>query len=186
MSEKTDKILEEIDTLTVVELSELVKGIEEKYGVTAAAVAAPAAGGAAEGGAAEKSEFDVVLTEAGANKIAVIKVVRDITGLGLKEAKELVDGAPKTIKEAVGKDEAEEMKYQSVKDWVLTQKFVSMSKIQRECSVGFNRAGRFFSRLQKEGVVASTQDSSSKGCRVLIHDKFYEGDDFVSSDELID
>ena len=110
MSEKTDKMLEEIDTLTVVELSELVKGIEEKYGVTAAAVAAPAAGGAAEGGAAEKSEFDVVLTEAGANKIAVIKVVRDITGLGLKEAKELVDGAPKTIKEAVGKDEAQEMK----------------------------------------------------------------------------
>ena len=110
MSEKTDKMLEEIDSLTVVELSELVKGIEEKYGVTAAAVAAPAAGGAAEGGAAEKSEFDVVLTEAGANKIAVIKVVRDITGLGLKEAKELVDGAPKTIKEAVGKDDAEAMK----------------------------------------------------------------------------
>ena len=110
MIEKTDKMLEEIDSLTVVELSELVKGIEEKYGVTAAAVAAPAAGGAAEGGAAEKSEFDVVLTDAGANKIAVIKVVRDITGLGLKEAKEMVDGAPKTIKEAVGKDEAEEMK----------------------------------------------------------------------------
>ena len=110
MSEKTDKMLEEIDSLTVVELAELVKGIEEKYGVTAAAVAAPAAGGAAEGGAAEKSEFDVVLTDAGANKIAVIKVVRDITGLGLKEAKEMVDGAPKTIKEAVGKDEAEEMK----------------------------------------------------------------------------
>ena len=110
MSEKTDKMLEEIDTLTVVELSELVKGIEEKYGVTAAAVAAPAAGGAAEGGAAEKSEFDVVLTEAGANKIAVIKVVRDITGLGLKEAKELVDGAPKTVKEGASKDEAEELK----------------------------------------------------------------------------
>ena len=109
MSEKTDKMLEEIDSLTVVELSELVKGIEEKYGVTAAAVAAPAAGGAAEGGA-EKSEFDVVLTEAGANKIAVIKVVRDVTGLGLKEAKELVDGAPKTVKEAVAKAEAEEMK----------------------------------------------------------------------------
>lgn len=109
MSEKTDKMLEEIDSLTVVELAELVKGIEEKYGVTAAAVAAPAAGGAAEGGA-EKSEFDVVLTDAGANKISVIKVVRDITGLGLKEAKELVDGAPKTVKEAVGKDEAEEMK----------------------------------------------------------------------------
>ena len=110
MSEKTDKMLEEIDSLTVVELSELVKGIEEKYGVTAAAVAAPAAGGAAEGGAAEKSEFDVVLTDAGANKIAVIKVVRDATGLGLKEAKELVDGAPKTIKEGVAKEEAEEMK----------------------------------------------------------------------------
>lgn len=110
MSEKTDKMLEEIDSLTVVELSELVKGIEEKYGVTAAAVAAPAAGGAAEGGAAEKTEFDVVLTEAGANKISVIKVVRDATGLGLKEAKELVDGAPKTIKEAVAKDEAEALK----------------------------------------------------------------------------
>ena len=108
MSEKTDKMLEEIDSLTVVELSELVKGIEEKYGVTAAAVAAPAAGGAAA--AEEKSEFDVVLTEAGANKIAVIKVVRDVTGLGLKEAKELVDGAPKTVKEAVAKAEAEEMK----------------------------------------------------------------------------
>ena len=110
MSEKTDKMLEEIDSLTVVELSELVKGIEEKYGVTAAAVAAPAAGGAAEGGAAEKTEFDVVLTEAGANKISVIKVVRDATGLGLKEAKELVDGAPKTIKENVAKEEAEAMK----------------------------------------------------------------------------
>ena len=110
MSEKTDKMLEEIDSLTVVELSELVKGIEEKYGVTAAAVAAPAAGGAAEGGAAEKTEFDVVLTEAGANKISVIKVVRDATGLGLKEAKELVDGAPKAVKEGVSKEEAEELK----------------------------------------------------------------------------
>ena len=110
MSEKTDKMLEEIDSLTVVELAELVKGIEEKYGVTAAAVAAPAAGGAAEGGAAEKSEFDVVLADAGSNKIAVIKVVRDVTGLGLKEAKELVDGAPKTVKEAVAKEEAEAMK----------------------------------------------------------------------------
>ena len=108
MSEKTDKMLEEIDSLTVVELSELVKGIEEKYGVSAAAVAAPvAAGGEA---AAEKSDFDVVLSEAGGNKIAVIKVVREVTGLGLKEAKELVDGAPKTIKEGVAKDEAEAMK----------------------------------------------------------------------------
>ena len=110
MSEKTDKMLEEIDSLTVVELSELVKGIEEKYGVTAAAVAAPAAGAAGAAGAEEKSSFDVVLKEAGANKIAVIKVVRDVTGLGLKEAKELVDGAPKTVKEGASKDEAEEMK----------------------------------------------------------------------------
>jgi large subunit ribosomal protein L7/L12 len=109
MSEKTDKMLEEIDSLTVVELAELVKGIEEKYGVTAAAVAAPAAGAAGEA-AAEKSEFNVVLKEAGANKIAVIKVVRDATGLGLKEAKELVDGAPKTVKENVAKEEAEKMK----------------------------------------------------------------------------
>ena len=110
MSAKTDKTLEEIDSLTVVELSELVKGIEEKYGVTAAAVASPAAGGAAGEAAAEKTEFDVVLTEAGGNKIAVIKVVRDATGLGLKEAKELVDGAPKTVKEGVAKEEAEELK----------------------------------------------------------------------------
>ena len=110
MSEKTDKMLEEIDSLTVVELAELVKGIEEKYGVTAAAVAAPAAGAAAGEAAAEKSDFTVVLKETGANKIAVIKVIREITGLGLKEAKEIADGAPKTIKESVGKDEAEEMK----------------------------------------------------------------------------
>ena len=111
MSEKTDKMLEEIDSLTVVELSELVKGIEEKYGVTAAAVAAPAAGGAAGGEAgAEKSDFTVVLKETGANKIAVIKVIREATGLGLKEAKDIADGAPKTIKEGVGKEEAEEMK----------------------------------------------------------------------------
>ena len=109
MSEKTDKMLEEIDSLTVVELAELVKGIEEKYGVTAAAVAAPAAGAAGDA-AAEKSSFDVVLADAGSNKIAVIKVVRDITGLGLKEAKELVDGAPKTVKEGASKEEAEEMK----------------------------------------------------------------------------
>ena len=111
MSEKIEKMLEEIDKLTVVELSELVKGIEEKYGVTAAAVAAPAAGGAAGGAAGEeKSSFTVVLKDAGANKIAVIKVVRDVTGLGLKEAKDLVEGAPKTVKEGASKEEAEEMK----------------------------------------------------------------------------
>lgn len=105
------KLLEEIDSLTVIELSELVKGIEEKYGVSAAAVAAPVAGGAAAGAAAEeKSSFNVVLKETGANKIAVIKVVRDVTGLGLKEAKDLVDGAPKTVKEGASKEEAEEMK----------------------------------------------------------------------------
>ena len=111
MSEKTDKMLEEIDTLTVVELSELVKGIEEKYGVTAAAVAAPAAGAVAGGdAAAEKTEFNVVLKDAGDQKIKVIKVVRDATGLGLKEAKDLVDGAPKVVKENVSKDEAEDLK----------------------------------------------------------------------------
>ena len=109
MSEKIEKMLEEIDSLTVIELSELVKGIEEKYGVSAVAAAAPAAAGAA-GSAEEKSEFNVVLKEAGANKIAVIKVVRDVTGLGLKEAKDLVEGAPKAVKENVGKDEAEEIK----------------------------------------------------------------------------
>ena len=98
--EKIEKLLEEIDSLTVKELADLVKGIEEKYGVSAVAAAAPVAGGAAgAAGAEEKSEFDVVLKDAGANKIAVIKVVRDVTGLGLKEAKELVDGAPKTVKE---------------------------------------------------------------------------------------
>ena len=77
--------------------------------------------------------------------------------------------------------------YQSIKEWVMTQEFVSMSKIQRECSVGFNRAGRFFTRLQKEGIVATTQDGSSKGCKVLVHDKFYsgDGDDDVGSGELI-
>ena len=109
MSEKTDKMLEEIDSLTVIELSELVKGIEEKYGVSAAAVAAPVAG-AAGAAAEEKTSFNVVLKEAGANKIQVIKVVRDITGLGLKEAKDLVDGAPKTVKEGASKEESEDMK----------------------------------------------------------------------------
>ncbi len=111
MEEKITKLLEEIDSLTVIELSELVKGIEEKYGVSAAAVAAPVAGGAAAGAAAdEKSEFDIILKESGANKIAVIKVVRDVTGLGLKEAKDLVDGAPKTVKEKASKEEAEDIK----------------------------------------------------------------------------
>ena len=109
--EKIEKLIEEIDALTVVELADLVKAIEEKYGVSAVAAAAPAAGGAVAGGEAEeKSSFDVVLASAGDQKIKVIKVVRDATGLGLKEAKELVDGAPKTVKEGVAKEEAEELK----------------------------------------------------------------------------
>ena len=108
--EKIEKLIEEIDSLTVVELNDLVKAIEEKYGVSAVAAAAPAAAGAAGEAAEEKSSFDVVLTEAGDQKIKVIKVVRDATGLGLKEAKELVDGAPKTVKEGASKEEAEELK----------------------------------------------------------------------------
>lgn len=109
--EKIEKLIEEIDALTVVELADLVKAIEEKYGVSAVAAAAPAAGGAVAGEAAEeKTSFDVVLKEAGDQKIKVIKVVRDATGLGLKEAKELVDGAPKTVKEGVSKEEAEDLK----------------------------------------------------------------------------
>ena len=105
-----EELIEKIDKLTVAELAELVKAIEEKYGVSAVAAAAPAAGGAVAGAAEEKSSFDVVLADAGANKIQVIKVVRDATGLGLKEAKDLVDGAPKTVKEGVSKEEAEELK----------------------------------------------------------------------------
>ena len=109
MSEKIAALIEEVKGLSVLELAELVHALEDTFGVSAAAaaVAAPAAG-AAEA-AEEKTEFDVVLKSAGANKIAVIKVVRGLTGLGLKEAKELVDGAPKTLKEAVSKDEAEKI-----------------------------------------------------------------------------
>ena len=110
-SEKITAIIEELKTLTVLELSELVKAVEEEFGVSAAAVvavAAPAAGGAAA--AEEKTEFDVVLASAGDQKIKVIKVVREITGLGLADAKAVVDGAPKTLKEAVAKEEAEEIK----------------------------------------------------------------------------
>lgn len=105
------KILDEIKELTLMEVNDLVKALEEEFGVSAAApVMVAGAAGVAEGGAEEKSEFDVVLAGAGAQKIKVIKVVREITGLGLADAKALVDGAPKTIKEAVSKDEAEEMK----------------------------------------------------------------------------
>ena len=108
-SEKITAMIEEVKTLTVLELAELVHALEEEFGVSAAAaaVAAPAAGAAAA--EEEKTEFDVVLKAAGANKIAVIKVARALTGLGLKEAKELVDGAPKNLKEGVSKDEAEKI-----------------------------------------------------------------------------
>ena len=112
MSDKVVKLIEDVKSLTVLELSELVKALEEEFGVSAAApvavAAAPVAGAAAA--AEEKTEFDVVLKSAGANKIAVIKVVREVTGLGLKEAKDLVDNAPKVVKEAASKDEAEEIK----------------------------------------------------------------------------
>ena len=105
-----EEMIEEIKKMTVVELADLVKAIEEEFGVSAVAAAAPAAGAAAGDAAAEKTSFNVVLKEAGDQKIKVIKVVRDATGLGLKEAKELVDGAPKTVKENVSKEEAEELK----------------------------------------------------------------------------
>ena len=111
MSEKVVNLIEEIKTLSVLELSEMVKALEEEFGVSAAApVAVAAAPAAAAPAAEEKTEFDVVLKSFGSNKINVIKVVREITGLGLKEAKELVDGAPKNVKEGVSKDEAESIK----------------------------------------------------------------------------
>jgi large subunit ribosomal protein L7/L12 len=103
-----DAFLSSLDSMSVMELNDLVKAIEEKFGVSAASMAAPAAGGGAAAPAAEeKTEFNVVLLEAGANKVGVIKAVREITGLGLKEAKDLVDGAPKTVKEAAPKADAE-------------------------------------------------------------------------------
>lgn len=112
MSEIVTKIMDEIKELKVLELNELVKAIEEEFGVSAAAmaVAAPAAGGAAADAGAEKTEFDVVMTAFGDKKLDVIKVVREITGLGLKEAKEMVEGVPATVKEAASKDDAEAIK----------------------------------------------------------------------------
>ena len=116
MSEKVEKLIEEVKSLTVLELSELVKALEEEFGVSAAApvavAATPAAGAAAA--EAEKTEFDVVLKSAGDNKIKVVKAVKDITGLGLKEAKAIVDEAPKTLKEKVSKEAAEDIKKQLV------------------------------------------------------------------------
>lgn len=113
MSDKVTKLIEDVKALTVLELSELVKALEEEFGVSAAAPVAVAAAPAAGSGATaadEKSEFEVVLKSAGANKVAVIKVVKEITGLGLKEAKEIVDGAPKTLKEGVSKEDSEAIK----------------------------------------------------------------------------
>ena len=109
-SEKINALIEEVKGLTVLELSELVHALEEEFGVSAAAMAAPAAGGAAAPAEEEKTEFDVVLAEVGAEKIKVIKAVREITGLGLAEAKAAVEATPKAIKEGVSKDEAEELK----------------------------------------------------------------------------
>ena len=112
MSEKITNFIEEVKGLTVLELNELVKALEEEFGVSATAavaVTAPAAGGAEGGAAAEKDSFDVVLADVGGAKLNVIKVVREITGLGLKEAKELVESAPKAVKEGASKDEAEEI-----------------------------------------------------------------------------
>ena len=113
-TEKSMAILEEIKALTILELADVVKAIQEEFGVSAAPVAVAAVGGAAAGAPAaeEKTEFDVVLKSGGANKLAVIKVVREITGLGLKDAKDLVEGAPKAIKEGVSKDDAEAVKKQ--------------------------------------------------------------------------
>ena len=108
--EKIEKLVEEIEKLSVIELSDLVKAIEEKFGVSgAAAVVAAGAGAGAAAGAEEKTEFNVVLKDAGASKIAVIKAVREATGLGLKEAKDLVDSAPKAVKEGVSKEDAEKL-----------------------------------------------------------------------------
>ncbi|MEM7084357.1 MAG: 50S ribosomal protein L7/L12 [Pseudomonadota bacterium] len=114
MAVSTDEILDAISGMSVMEVVDLISAMEEKFGVTAAAPVAVAAAGPAEGGAAaeEKTEFDVVMTSFGSNKVPVIKAVRGITGLGLKEAKELVEGAPSPIKEGVNKDEAEDIKKQ--------------------------------------------------------------------------
>ena len=105
-----DAFMTALDSMTVMELNDLVKAIEEKFGVSAAAMAAPAAAGGAAAAAEEKTEFNVVLLDAGANKVSVIKAVREITGLGLKEAKDMVDGAPKAVKEAASKADAEAAK----------------------------------------------------------------------------
>ena len=143
-SEKITAMIEEVKTLTVLELAELVHALEEEFGVSAAAaaVAAPAAGAAAA--EEEKTEFDVVLKAAGANKIAVIKVVRALTGLGLKEAKELVDGAPKNLKEGVSKDEAEKIAAELKGSWRRGRGQVSLLVTKKSRAAS---AARFFAAL---------------------------------------
>lgn len=113
-TEKIANIMEEIKTLTILELKDLVKALEEEFGVSAAPVAVAAAGGAAAPAAEEKTEFDVVLTGFGDKKLGVIKVIREITGLGLKEAKDMVEGCPKNVKEGISKEDAEKIKAQLV------------------------------------------------------------------------
>ena len=108
-TEKITNILEEIKTLTILELKDLVSALEEEFGVSAAPVAVAAVGGAAAPAAEEKTEFDVILADAGASKLNVIKVVREVTGLGLKDAKDLVEAAPKTLKEGISKEDAEKI-----------------------------------------------------------------------------
>ena len=116
-SEKTMKFIEDIKALTVLELAELVDAIQEEFGVTAAVAAAPAAGGAA-GGAAEKTEFDVVMTSFGDSKMNVIKAIKDVMGLGLKESKEFVEGLPKNVKEGASKADAEDIKAKLEAAWI--------------------------------------------------------------------
>jgi len=112
MTEKTTKLLEEIKTLTILEMADLVKALEEEFGVSAAPVAVAGVAGAAAPAAEEKTDFDVILKDAGAGKLAVIKVVRELTGLGLKEAKDLVESAPQKLKEGVSKEDADALKAQ--------------------------------------------------------------------------
>ena len=144
-----DAFLTALDSMTVMELNDLVKAIEEKFGVSAAAMAAPAAatGGAAGGAAAEeKTEFNLVLAEAGGNKVAVIKAVREITGLGLKEAKDLVDGAPKPIKEGMPKADAEAAK-KKLEEAGAKAELKGSTQLPAHAKHGFQRAGSEMARL---------------------------------------
>ena len=173
-SEKITAMIEEVKTLTVLELAELVHALEEEFGVSAAAaaVAAPAAGAAAA--EEEKTEFDVVLKAAGANKIAVIKVVRALTGLGLKEAKELVDGAPKNLKEGVSKDEAEKI---AAEGRVACAEVGNTRKIIKTKSAETVRTSAAYDRLANMGqrlleVIRHNQGGGQQGpCKICQPDR---------------